>query len=415
MIQAVNVTSGAVYYNSTGGVSLWTPTTISMSSIGIGMLVGTNKTGSCLTALLTYTDSSSTTTGTKVNYVPITLATGAIGSVILLGTGSSATVTNTAQTFNSMTTTVTSAGLTTFLTLAGSASTGTVTSTLVTTTSAFLTSYTTISTTSTSTGETIVTAVTTTLYGPEYSTSSTTTTTTDTAVSTTMVLYSTSSTSTTIAYSLTATVVATSTVAGSLTSTLYTSYSAAGAWGSLSTYGVTLVQTIYTHEPLTLTDTYVYANSFFINGSSAASATMNLTNPSGYHLAMTTGYSTSDGFGLFQYYASTTSGSPYLVNKDTYFGNGTAVLSVSMGTYGAGSYSGGSNAFPQTYYGGVDLQPFLDATGSPWIGINVGDRANSSYPIVNGYAGEAAYVAGANSLTTIFATLALMIAALFAF
>jgi hypothetical protein len=312
-IHAVNVTSGAVFYNATGGVKILSPTTQDISTLTFSALVGNNATGYATKALLLYTDASSVTStvGSKYCVLPITLSSGAPDSVQVLATGATSTVV---------------------------VSTATITPKALTSTS--------------SAGDTA---------------------------------------------SVTFTSTAAAAITTSVTSTLVTDYSLVGAFGALSTYGVALTQSINTVETQQLIDSDAYTNSFYINGSATASATMNLTNPTGYTLAATRGASTADGFVLFNYYAPT-SGSTYLVNKDTYYANGTAITSLSTGTY---------QSIPTV---------FSDATGSPWFGYYVEDSANSTFPLVSAYAGEAVWVElSANSLTTIFATLTLMIAALFAF
>jgi hypothetical protein len=173
------------------------------------------------------------------------------------------------------------------------------------------------------------------------------------------------------------------------------------AFGSLSTYGVVLVQTISTYVPLITMDvTYAYTNSIFINGSSSAASTSNLTNPSGYYLAGVGGLAMPDGgYCLMEYFASTTSGAAAALYKDTYFYNGTnQATAVSVGTF---------QSAPQV---------FPDATGSIWVGYTAQDSSLSPQDVYAGYAGEVLYQAlSANTLSSIFATLAIMIAALFAF
>jgi hypothetical protein len=380
-IQGVNVTSGAVYYNSTGGVKLWSPTSQTMSTLGFSGFVGNNQTGYATQGLLLYTDSSasSTTVGSKYNMLPITLSTGAAGSVQTLATGAQST-TSVSSTYVSTSTSTslssTSTGTSTTSTATASASTGTTTSittdTAVVSTTSSATDTASVTFTTTTTGTSTIT-----LYSTSYSTF-------------TVTLYSTSTSSSYV----------TATNTGSVTSSVTTTYGMS-AFGSLSTYGVVLTQTIQTYVPLiTLTSSYTYSNSIYFNGSSTASTTANLTNPSGYYLGGVAGFATTDGgFCLLEYFPSTTSGSAAAIYKDTYYYNGTqTTTSVSLGTY-------------QSTPG-----MFADATGSIWLGYTVNDDANSSYPLVSAYAGEVLYQnLSASTLSSIFATLAIMIAALFAF
>lgn len=178
------------------------------------------------------------------------------------------------------------------------------------------------------------------------------------------------------------------------------------AFGSLATYGVVLTQTITQSIPQQTVDyAYTYTNSLFVNGSSTAATTANLTNPSGYHLSTAQGFAMPDGgLCLIETFSSTTSSSNKAVYKDTYYYNGSSMATAtSLGTWAQGSYGGAVTAF-------------ADSTGSIWIGYTTGDTANSSFPLVSAYAGEVMYQAlSASTLSSIFATLAIMIAALFAF
>jgi len=194
-----------------------------------------------------------------------------------------------------------------------------------------------------------------------------------------------------------------------------TTYGIAGGFGSLSTYGVALTKSVATTVTLSgattsTTTTTVYSSSMFVNGSSTASTSFNMTNPTSYHLSTLTGYSTADGFGLISTYdPDASAGTAYQINKDTYFVNGTAILSaVSLGTF--------DNGYSTASYTATSI--WIDAVGSPWLGYITQDDAAgfTSLGLLAGYAGEIAYnPLGANALTSIFATLALMIAALFAF
>jgi hypothetical protein len=327
MIQGVNVTSGAVFYNSTGGVAVLTQVAGLIGIYDGFTLIPTNWTGYGSTlGLLTYFDSTTvaasgaigtglvTTTG-SYKVVPITLATGAPGSVVALGT-------------------TTASSLSTEVTVAA--------------------------------------------------------------------------------------VVTTSSV------TVWTTYGVAGGFGSLSTYGVVVTKQVdsklttvsagTTVGPVT---TSTYSSSIFLNGSSTASTSFNLTNPTGYNLQAVSGYSTATGFGLLSVYgpnnaagtaaAGTPTGTTNQINKDTYFANGTAILSaVSLGTFD--NYIATTSPTPVTLW--------IDAAGSPWLGYITYDSAVAftGLGLVAGYAGEiATNILSGTVLTNIFATLAFTIAALFAF
>lgn len=390
-IQGVNVTSGAVYYNSTGGVKLLSPTTQTMSSysgstLSFTNLVGNNQTGYATQGLLLYQDSSSSTAGaTKYNMLPITLSTGAAGSVQTLATGALTSASATGVTYTT-TSTVTSTT---------STSTGSVTSYLTSTVFSYGASSTEITLTTTSSMST-ATYVSDGTTSTQYTvlTSGTNTLSSITASSTTVL-------SSTLFTYYTSLSLSTTTSVGTLTSTQTTTYGMS-AFGSLSTYGVVLTQTIRQSLAQQSSNDYTktYANSLFINGSSTATTTANLTNPSGYYLAGVSGFATTDGgFCLIEYFPSTTSGSAAAVYKDTYYYNGTqTTTSVSLGTY---------ESTPK---------PFADATGSIWLGYVVNDDSNGTLPLVSAYAGEVLYQnLSASTLSSIFATLAIMIAALFAF
>jgi len=210
---------------------------------------------------------------------------------------------------------------------------------------------------------------------------------------TTVTQYSTS-------YSTTLLTSAVSTAA--LTSTQTTTYGMS-AFGAISTYGVILIQKVRQVIPQETTDvTWTYTNSLYVNGTATASTAANFTNPTGYWLSSVQGFGTPTGFCLLEYFTSTTSGAAMAVYSDSYYYNGTEVATASsLGTY-------------------IDApQGFVDATGSIWIGYTVNDYADA-YVAANdlyaAYAGEVLYqVLSANTLSSIFATLAIMIAALFAF
>lgn len=389
-IQGVNVTSGAVYYNSTGGVKLWSPTSQTMSTLGFSSLVGNNQTGYATQGLLLYTDSS-TSSAPKYNLLPITLSTGAAGSVSTLATGT--------------TTTGTAGSSTTYVSTATSYLTSSVTESTFTTSISTILPQTDAAASSTTSSLAASTIVTLGIYitgtSTSYSTTSYSAGASFTSFSTTGSTTSTTSTlSTSTVISTTSTSYSSTTTSGTLTSTVSTVYSMS-AFGSLSTYGVVLAQTVSVYTPLvSQSATKTYANSLYINGSTTASTAANLTNPSGYYLGGIAGFATTDGgFCLIEYFPSTTSGSAAAVYKDTYYYNGTqTTTSVSLGTY---------QSYPQ---------PFADATGSIWVGYTVDDSSNTSYPLYAAYAGEVLYQnLSASTLSSIFATLAIMIAALFAF
>jgi len=212
--------------------------------------------------------------------------------------------------------------------------------------------------------------------------------------------------------SVTSTVTGTEATPTTVQTSVTTTYSVAGGIGSLTTYGVIVTKTVETDvnsasaTPTTVdgTATFVYSSMAFINGSSSASTTYNLTNPSSYHLVGVIGYSTADGWGTVSVYQpDASSGTAFQVNKDTYYSNGTAILSaVSLGTFDYVS----------------SVQVWIDAKGSPWLGYITQDTsaAFTGLTLLTGSAGEIAYnPLSANALSSIFATLALMIAALFAF